>query len=195
MSSKIRIVNTDTLFDAQATLDIYTPYILYSDITFECTVPTTEEFLIRIEHYAELFPYLVYEIDGKIAGYAYAGKQREREAFQWNAETSVYVDEKYQRRGIAGRLYSALLAILTLQGYRTAYACITYPNDKSIALHDKFGFTETAIFRRTGYKLGKWHDTVWLEKQLGKYEPEPAPPIPFRQINEKFVSSILENNF
>lgn len=195
MSSKIRIVSTDTLLDAQEILNIYTPYILYSDVTFECTVPTTQEFFVRIQHYTEQFPYLVYETDGEIAGYAYAGKQREREAFQWNTEISVYVDEKHQRQGIAWKLYSALLAILTLQGYRTAYACITYPNDKSIALHEKFGFIETAMFRHTGYKLGKWHDTVWLEKQLGKYESEPATPIPFRQLDEKFVSLILDENF
>ena len=193
MSSKIRIVNTDSLSDAQAILDIYTPYILYTDVTFECTVPTIEEFFIRIKHYTEQFPYLVYEIDGEIAGYSYAGKQREREAYQWNAEISVYVAEKYQQLGIAGKLYSALFRVLTLQGYKTAYGCITFPNDKSIALHNKFGFTQTAMFRQTGYKLGKWHDAVWLEKQLGEYEPEPVPPTPFCQLDEKLVNSILDN--
>ncbi len=189
----LRFVNTNDIFDARAILSIYAPHILYSDVTFECTVPTEEEFLIRIKHYTEQFPYLVYELDGEIAGYAYAGKQREREAYQWNAETSVYVDEKYQRRGIAGELYSALLKILSVQGYKTAYACITCPNDKSIALHEKFGFTETAMFCQAGYKLGEWRDTVWLEKQLGEYESGPIPPIPFCQLDEKLVNSILSS--
>lgn len=190
----IRFVNTDNISDARAILNIYAPHILNTDITFECTVPTEEEFLIRIKHYTEQFPYLVYEFDGEIAGYAYAGKQREREAFQWNTEISVYVDEKYQRRGIAGKLYSALLKILSVQGYKTAYACITYPNDKSIALHEKFGFIETSIFRRTGYKLGQWRDTVWLEKQLGEYEAEPVPPIPICQLDENLLFSIINNS-
>ena len=189
----IRFVNTDDISDTRAILSIYAPHILYSDVTFECTIPTEEEFLIRIKHYTEQFPYIVYEADGKIAGYAYAGKQREREAFQWNAEISVYVAEEYQRRGIAGELYTVLLKILAVQGYKTAYACITYPNDKSIALHEKFGFTKTAMFRRTGYKLGKWRDTIWLEKQLGEYEAEPVPPIPFCQLDQKLVNSILSS--
>jgi L-amino acid N-acyltransferase YncA len=188
----IRFVNTDDISDTRAILNIYAPHILYSDVTFECTVPTIEEFFIRIKHYTEQFPYLVYELDGEIAGYAYAGKQREREAFQWNTEISVYVAEKYQRRGIAGELYTALLKILAVQGYKTAYACITYPNDKSVAFHNKLGFTETAMFRQTGYKLGKWRDTIWLEKQIGEYEPEPAPPTPFQQLDEKLVNSILD---
>ncbi|HNX64316.1 MAG TPA: N-acetyltransferase family protein [Oscillospiraceae bacterium] len=190
----IRFVNTDDISDARAILNIYAPHILYSDVTFECTVPTEEEFLIRIKHYTEQFPYLIYELDGEIAGYAYAGKQREREAFQWNAEISVYVAEKYQRRGIAGELYTVLLKILAVQGYKTAYACITYPNDKSIAFHNKFGFTETAMFRHTGYKLGKWHDTIWLEKQLGEYESEPVLPVPFPLLDKGILFSIINNS-
>lgn len=193
MSSKIRFVNTDDYSDTKSILDIYTPYILNTDITFEYTVPSLDDFRDRIRHYTEQFPYLVYELDGKIAGYAYAGKQRERAAYQWNAETSVYVNEKYQRRGIAERLYFALLAILTLQGYKTAYACITFPNDKSIAFHNKLGFSETAMFHQTGYKLGKWCDTLWLEKRLGEYEPEPVPPMPFKQLDKKLLDEIIDN--
>lgn len=193
MSSKIRFVNTDDYSDTKSILDIYTPYILNTDITFEYTVPSLDDFRDRIKHYTEQFPYLVYELDGEIVGYTYAGKQRERAAYQWNTETSVYVNEKYQRRGIADRLYFALLAILTLQGYKTAYACITFPNDKSIAFHNKLGFSETAMFRQTGYKLGKWCDTLWLEKRLGEYEPEPVPPMPFKQLDKKLLDEIIDN--
>ncbi len=192
-TSIIRFVNTDDLADAQAILDIYAPYILNSDVTFEYTVPTTAEFSDRILHCTEQFPYLVYEIDGTVAGFAYAGKQREREAFMWNAETSVYVNKKYQRLGISGKLYTALLKILTAQGYKTAYACITYPNTKSIALHEKFEFKETAIFHNTGFKLGKWRDTIWLEKQLGEYENEPAPPMPFCKLDKNLLYSLINS--
>lgn len=187
----IRFVNTDDLSDTKAILNIYSPYVLNSDVTFECTVPTIEEFHLRIKHYAEQFPYIVYEIDGMIVGYAYAGKQREREAFQWNCETSVYVNEKFQRQGIAEKLYKVLLKILTVQGYKTAYACITYPNDKSIAFHNKFEFKETALFKNTGYKLGKWRDAIWLEKQLGDYETNPDAPIPITKLDKTLLLEAL----
>ncbi len=192
-TSVIRFVNTDDFADAQAILDIYAPYILNSDITFECTVPTRDEFAERILHYTEQFPYLVYEIGGVPVGYAYATKQREREAYMWNAETSVYVQEKYQRSGIAKKLYTVLLNILALQGYKTAYACITYPNDKSVAFHKKSGFKETSVFHNTGFKLGKWRDTIWLEKQLGNYEPDPAPPTPFCKLDKNSLYSMIDS--
>jgi len=194
MKTQIRFVNTANSSDSQAILNIYKPFIISSDITFECTVPTIEEFSERIKNTTKQFPYLVFEIDGVIAGYAYATKQREREAFQWNTEISVYVSTKYQRQGIAQKLYTILLEILTAQGYKTAYGCITYPNDKSISLHEKFGFSQTAIFYNTGFKLGKWLNVIWLEKALGEFENEPTPPVPISKLDEKLLATILENN-
>lgn len=191
MSNKIRLVNTTDFLDSQAILDIYIPHILSTDITFECSVPTIEEFTNRIKKVTQQFPWLVYEINNVIVAYAYATKQRERQAFQWNTEISVYVNEKYQNQGIAMKLYTALIAILTAQGYKTAYACITYPNLKSIGLHKKFRFSETAIFYNTGYKLGKWLNTIWLEKALGDYEEIPSPPISFKQLDIELLEKYL----
>jgi phosphinothricin acetyltransferase len=177
--------------DADALLSIYAPYIAGSAFTFETEVPSTAAFAKRIEVYQENWPWLIFEIDGIIAGYAYATKHRERTAYQWCVESSVYVNDDYQKRGIAKALYTALFSILKYQGCRNVYAGITLPNDKSISFHKKYGFMWIADYKNIGYKLSKWHTVSWWQMQLNDYSNEPEAPLKFPQVDATFLESIL----
>ncbi len=104
---------------------------------------------------------------GRVLGFAYAGTYREREAWQWVCETSIYLDPTATGRGVGRRLYSALLAALADRGYRVAIASIALPNPASIALHEAVGFTEFGISPRVGFKFGEWVDVAWLQRGIG----------------------------
>lgn len=160
---KIRMIEEK---DIQTVLDIYKPYIETTAITFETEVPTYEEFVQRVNHKLEQFPWLVYEEEGKILGYAYASLMRERAAYSWDAELSVYLQEGNHGLGIGSKLYLVLEAILKEMNFVNLYGCITYPNEKSVRLHQKLGYKEIGIFHNSGYKLGSWHDVLWMEKQI-----------------------------
>lgn len=177
--------------DAKAILAIYKYYITDTVVTFEFDVPTVEEFQERMRNIQKQFPWMVCEEDGVIIGYAYASKQRERAAYQWNAELSVYFAHDHQGRGLGTRAYRTLLEILTYQGYATAYGCITIPNEKSIALHERFGFYEIGVFPKTGYKAGKWLDVIWLGKQLAEYSENPKPPVSIHGVDQTVLEEIL----
>jgi phosphinothricin acetyltransferase len=110
-------------------------------------------------------------------GYAYAGRHHERAAYRWGVDVAIYLDSSCHRRGIGRALYSALFPMLIAQGYYTAYAGITLPNDGSEGLHRAMGFKPAGVYHGTGYKLGKWHDVIWLEKMLQPFSPTPGEPI------------------
>jgi phosphinothricin acetyltransferase len=179
--------------DAREILAIYAPYVKDTAITFDLEAPSEADFTRGMERVREIFPYLVAEDHGKIAGYAYAHPERERLAYQWNAELSVYVSRDYQRQGLGLRLYTALVELLGLLGYRNLYAVITLPNERSMALHRRMGFTHLAVHKNAGYKLGRWHDVIWLEKKLGPYRPDPAPPTPMNELAPDLLRRVLEN--
>ncbi len=168
---KIRFV---TLEDAEAILAIYAEYIVNTGVTFEIEVPTIGQFRERIGRITEQFPWLVCEIDGEIAGYAYGSKHGERAAYRWSADLSVYINEKYHRRGIATALYKAIMELLRLQGYFTVYAGVSTPNEKSEAFHSAFGFRNLGEFKNVGYKLGLWRGVAWYERPLTEYVAEPV---------------------
>ncbi len=179
-----------TLEDAQALLDIYAPYIA-TPISFEYDVPSVEEFRGRIQDISQGYPYLVYEENGKILGYAYAHRHMERAAYQWNAETTIYLREDVKRQGIGRLLYTTLLDILRLQGIRIAYGCITYSNEASLRFHKALGFTEVGVFREAGYKDGAWRDIAWYEKILAPHDPEPAPFVPLGDVDKETIEELL----
>ncbi|MBN1892447.1 MAG: N-acetyltransferase [Clostridiales bacterium] len=160
--------------DAADILAIYAPYVTDTVISFETKVPTIEEFSKRIETIQNDYPYLVCEVDGKVVGYAYASKHRERAAYRYSVEVSVYVALDYHHKGIGKALYKRLFAALDACNYYSAYAGITLPNDKSIGLHKSFGFVEVGIYHNIGYKDGKWLDVIWLEKPLKDYGIPPG---------------------
>lgn len=165
--------------DIQAILRIYAHYI-DTPITFEYELPTLQEFMNRWERISNQYPYIVCEEAGEVIAYAYASRQRERAAYQWNVELSIYVAPAYTARGIGKQLMSALLELLKLQKIRNVYGCITLPNDASVRLHESFGFQRIGIYHNTGFKCGAWYDVVWYEKQIMSYD-EPSPLIPFSE--------------
>ncbi|MFN8359229.1 MAG: N-acetyltransferase family protein [Candidatus Kapaibacterium sp.] len=190
MPYSIRLI---TPADAAATLAVYAPYILNTSITFEYEVPSVEEFTSRIIHTTEDFPWLVCLENDTIVGYAYAGKHRLRAAYQWSPESTVYLAEAAQGKGIARILYETLFAILSLQGYYTVFAGVLVPNENSEKMHKALGFEEIGIFKNIGFKHGKWHDVQWLQRPLQEsYSVNPSQPIPLREIaNHPDVESIL----
>ena len=162
---RVNIRFADAKKDAAALLHIYAPYIEKTAITFETAVPGVEEYEARIAAIAAQFPYLVLEIDGEIAGYAYAHRQAERAAFDWNAELSIYLKEGFAGRGIGRPLYQLLEALLDMQGYVNLFGVITGDNAVSISMHEKMGYRQVALHERTGWKFGRWHDTVWMHRR------------------------------
>ncbi len=162
--------------DYEAVLEIYAPYITDSIISFEYEVPTLEEFTSRINAIKQTHPFLVAEHYHKIVGYAYSSIHRQRTAYQWSAECTVYLEEAFHRKGIAQKLYTVLFDIMRLLGYYTVYAGIGIPNQKSIAFHQAMGFTEVGIYKNSGYKLGQWRDTQWFQLQLQALQNEPKKP-------------------
>ena len=177
--------------DAPAILDIYAPYIRNTSLTFETEVPTMTEFGNRIKSYLENWPWLVYEENGIIGGYAYASRYRERVAYQWGVESSVYIHDDFQKQNIGKALYGALIEIFKQQGYRNVYAVINLPNDKSVRFHESCGFTYFATYENVGYKLGKWKNVGWWQLVINEFGMEPEAPIKFSELNKEFLPGIF----
>ena len=177
--------------DGARLLEIYAQYI-DTPITFECNLPTAEDFCTRIKETQAEYPYLVWEEDGTPVGYAYAHKMNQREAYQWNAELSVYVDRAYVSRGIGKGLYLALIRPLKHQGVKTVYAIVTVPNEKSEHLHTALGFHPLATFPSAGYKCGAWQDVTVFKKQIAVSCGTPAPFVPITKVDGRTVEQILK---
>ncbi len=185
----IRLANEK---DAESILAIYAPYIKNTSYTFETEVPSIQSFAERINNYLINWPWLVCEINGIIAGYAYATRYRERTAYQWGTEASVYIHDDFQQRGIAKALYATLIEILRRQGFRNVYAVINLPNDKSVSFHESFGFTHFATYEKVGYKLGNWKNVGWWQLSINDYTDEPSAPVKFSELNKVFLDGLLQ---
>lgn len=159
--------------DAASILKIYEPFILSTSITFEYTVPSLEDFTKRIEGIFTKYPFFVYEDNGEVVGYCYANRFRERAAYNWDVEISIYIDPAHQRKGIATLLYERLLNECKKRGFHNAVGGITMPNEKSVQFHDKFGFRQVGIFTNSGFKQGAWYDVLFVEKNLTPCDGEP----------------------
>lgn len=173
MATVIRLAKEE---DAEQMLDIYAPVVRDTAISFELEPPAVGEFKTRVTEYLEVAPWLVYESEGGVVGYADAGRHRSRAAYQWSVDVSVYVAESQHRRGVGRALYTSLLACLRLQGFFNAYAGITLPNPASVALHEGLAFQQVGVYRNVGYKLGRWHSVGWWALALQDQSP-PAPLI------------------
>lgn len=175
LSYLIRLARPD---DGGAVAEIYRPAVTERATSFEIDPPDAAAMATRIESCLARFPWLVVEDDGAILGYAYASQHRARPAYQWSVDVSAYVSERAHRRGVGRTLYEALFRVLALQGFRNAYAGITMPNEASEGFHRALGFAPVGIYRRVGYKLGRWHDVLWLERGLApRDDAAPAPTI------------------
>lgn len=196
------IIRSATPDDAEAILAVYRPYVENTAITFEYDVPALGLFRARIIHTLQRFPYLVAEecqketntdkshTTGCILGYAYASPFKDRAAYQWAVETSIYVDSSLRHSGIGSALHQALEDALSQQGILNLNACIAYPPtplDKpvgtecaeeaacdylpsdSVAFHLRMGYRPVAHFHRCGKKHGLWYDMIWMEKLIGNH--------------------------
>jgi len=122
-------------------------------------------------------PWLVCEEMDALCGYAYTACHRERHAYQWSVEVSVYVDHARHRRGVGCALYRELFGRLARQGYYNAYAGITLPNVASVALHESFGFVPVGVYRNIGFKMGRWWDVGWWQKSLSAHTVPVDTPV------------------
>ena len=154
--------------DAEQIAEIYKPYVIDTAVSFENTAPDSREISQRIQETLSKFPWLVCEIQNQIIGYAYAGAYRSRCAYGWSVETTVYVRQGHQNKGIGRQLYRQLLSILKEQGVVNVLGGIDLPNEASVGLHESLGFVKVAQFKDVGFKLGKWWDVGYWQLQLQK---------------------------
>ncbi|RLM59497.1 N-acetyltransferase [Halobellus sp. Atlit-31R] len=180
--------------DAAAIRGIYAPFVRDSPATFRTEVPTVEELesKIRAKRAVDEYPWYVAvrrtadgsSDDGEVVGYAYASRLRERAAYRWAVETSVYVDRATHRSGVGTRLYERLFETLRRQGYCSAFAALGMPNPESERFHEQQGFERVGAFPAAGFKLGDWHDVVWYHRRLRDPDGEPAAPRPVSAVDE-----------
>lgn len=177
--------------DAKSLLAIYAPYVINTAVSFEYEVPDVYEFIRRIKNTLTMYPYIVAVAGERIAGYAYASRFKEREAYSWSVETSVYVDQAVKGRGIGRQLYAKLEEILKYQGVLNMNACIAYPaakdehlTDGSFRFHQRMGFKLTGRFSQCACKFGTWYDMVWMEKLIGEHNKQPQSVMPFSQVRQ-----------
>lgn len=185
------VLRTAAESDAEAFSRIYAPYTA-APITFECHAPDPDEFRTRIRSLSAVYPFLTCELDGVVIGYSYAHRLREREAYDWDAELSIYIDGAFTGKGIGRPLYMAVLDLLALQGFKNAYGSMVIPNDKSEHVHLACGFTEAGVWHRAGYKLGRWYDLKWFERPLGEPTDSPPPITPFPMLDGEKTALVLQ---
>ncbi|BAZ23779.1 phosphinothricin N-acetyltransferase [Kalymmatonema gypsitolerans NIES-4073] len=171
------IIRLATEQDAEQVLEIYAPFCGDSPVSFEVQSPTLDEMQQRIAKVLQKLPWLVCERNGEVLGFVYAAPHRDRTAYQWAVDVSVYIHQAVRCSGIGRALYTSLFKILVLQGYYSAYAGVTLPNKGSERLHEVMGFQPIGVYRGVGYKCGAWHDVAWFELSLQMRVPNPKPPI------------------
>lgn len=159
--------------DAERLVEIYAPYITDSAVSFEYKVPTVREFQERICHITEKYPYIVCLKDDRIVGYAYASAYSSREAYDWTAMSSIYVDGECHRQGVGALLYKELEERLRKQGIVNLLAGVAYTEvedqyltQDSFKFHIKMGYEKVAHMKSVGRKFDRWYDLIWLQKKL-----------------------------
>jgi len=177
--------------DSERILGIYQYYVENTVITFECDTPSITAFQERIQAISSDYPYLVCTLDNVVIGFAYAHRQKERAAYKWNAELSIYLEKSHFGLGIGKALYSSLLEILKIQNVQNVYGVVAAPNPNSERLHKRLGFAECGTYHQSGFKFNKWHDVLLYEKIIGAHEIEPKPFLPIREINPNKIDEIL----
>lgn len=178
-------VRAATVLDVPRILEIYGPYVENTAISFEYEVPSLGAFTERFLGITAQFPWLVWEENGIVLGYAYGSQPFERAAYQWCAEASIYLSPDACGKGIGKKLYAALEQLLKAQGYKKVYAIITTANEASVAFHRAVGYRHTATMPDCGYKFGKWYGTVWMEKELNGWDSPSQEPVTIHKVSEE----------
>lgn len=182
-------VRIATEADAEEILKIYSPYVTDTAITFEYDIPSVAEFSRRIKDTLQMYPYIVILENKRIVGYAYASAFKERAAYNWAVETTVYLKQDCRGKGLGKKLYLTLEDILKHQNIINLNACIAYTSvddahldNTSAAFHEHLGYSKVAHFTKCGYKFGTWYDMIWMEKMLREHPDAPDPVIPITEI-------------
>lgn len=177
------------LSDAHRLLEIYDYYVRCTAITFEHVTPTLPEFRSRMERTMERYPWLVVVRDGVVEGYAYAGPLKDRAAYDWCCEVSIYLAHASAGAGLGRVLYEALHKALTAMGICSLYACIALPEQEdeyltrnSADFHAHMGFFPVGTFRSSGYKFRRWYHMIWMEKQVGQRRGSMPPLVPWPEL-------------
>lgn len=187
-----------TKHDANKLLNIYAPYVKnedsnLSDVSFEYVVPGAVEFAGRIRDIGEKYPYIVLERDGVIVGYSYAHPYIQRAAYQWSAETTIYIALEERQKGYGWILYNALERLLILMGITNVYACIAGNNEDSIQMHTALHYKLNGEFKQCAFKNGHWLDMVWMEKVLQEHKPEPEFIKSIKDVDPFQIELIFED--
>lgn len=184
-------IRTARAADAPRIAEIYRPYVEKTAISFEYEAPDADEMARRMAAVLKKYPYLVAEKDGKIIGYAYAGPFVGREAYDWSAEMSIYIDWNARHGGIGKALYNEMESLLKKMGVININACIGYVeeedeylNHNSVDFHAHLGYQWVGLFHKCGYKFGRWYDMVWMEKMLGPHPDVPQKLIPYPDLEK-----------
>lgn len=175
----IRIANES---DMEAMLAIYAPFVQNTAITFDLKVPTLPEFTEKIKEIQEEAPCLVYEWNNEILGYAYASVYRQKAAYRWTREMSIYIREDAKTKKYGTALYDSMIELLKCQNYRSVLAGITLPNIPSVNFHERFGFHPVGVYDNVGYKLGKPHRVGWWQLIIDDNPHELKEIIPLEQV-------------
>ncbi|MEO1816389.1 MAG: N-acetyltransferase family protein [Acetobacterium sp.] len=168
--------------DTEELLAIYAPYVTETAITFEYTVPTHAEFRDRMTKTLMKYPYLVAVQEAEILGYTYASEFKNRAAYDWAVETTIYVKQDSRKSGVGKKLYRALEEVLKQQHICNLYACIAYPNPGSIGFHEYLGYQTIGHFSKCGYKFETWYDMIWMEKMIAEHDQHPEPFKPITEV-------------
>ncbi len=155
-----------TIEDAKKIVEIYNYFVSKTTVTFDYYPLSIKEMENKINTITKSYPFLVVEEDNQIIGYAYGSRFREKTAYDWAVETTVYLDHEKCKKGYGTHIYRQLLEDLKIQGYVVIYACVTIPNIASDIMHQKLGFEKIGIFKASGYKFEKWQDICWYQKIL-----------------------------
>lgn len=175
--------------DVQALLDIYSYYVENTAATFEYEPPTADEFSGRISSARRRYPYLCISCDDEIVGFAFAHAFRERPAYDYSTEVTIYLHPEHRHEGYGKLIYTALEAELARIGVRDLYACVAVPKgvDEHLSMdspnfHKSMGYTVCGTFTNCGYKFGRWYDMVWMVRHIGDHPDAPAPIIPYPDL-------------
>lgn len=169
-------IRVATAADADAIARIYAPIVESTIISFEEAAPSADEMARRIETTLARFPWLVAEEDGIVLGYAYASAHRERAAYRWSCDSTVYVAECARGKGVGRALYARLFEMLRERGYYNVFAGVGLPNGASVGLHRAMGFELVGVYKSVGFKLNRWVDTAWFQLQLREPVGTPTEP-------------------
>lgn len=176
--------------DAAAVAAIYAPYVRDTVISFETEPPSADEMLSRMRSSKA---WIVAEEDDRVVGYAYASTHREREAYRWSVDVSVYLDVLRRRHGHGRRLYTVLFSILRSLGFYNAYAGIALPNAGSVGLHEAMGFVPVGIYHKAGFKNGMWHDVGWWQLVLQPHAVQPEEPRALGELDAEVLARHLSS--